>query len=107
MPDCRSGAEIMKMISSTSTTSTRLATLMSDRLRYVGGFRTLRTQRLFLQCREKFRDESRRDGVDPAETGPRIVEAHHGGNGGRQAHNGGDQRLGDAGRYDGQRSRSG
>src|ERR1035437_8059649 len=124
MPDCRTGAVIMKMTSSTSTTSTMGVMLMSAKelrvwplllvkatFRLPGKFRSGGTRRhrcrcahgnLFQRVQQFTAKIVDGRGKDP-DPGSELVVGHHGRYGYEQAGSGGDQRLRDAGSYRTQR----
>src|SRR3569832_2303662 len=99
-PCVSSGAVIMKMMSSTSITSMYGTTLISA-MRRVSALRSSHTSRarLPLQHRGKFLQEVVIAIDDAVELGRVAVVRDHCGDGGEEAHRGGDEGLGDAGRH--------
>src|SRR5258705_13746180 len=99
------GVITMRMIKSTSMTSTSGVTLIAE---LTGATLTLCTHRLVLLQEEveKFGRGVRHLDLEPLEPRREIVERHDRGNGDQDAERGRDERLGDTGRHGRETARS-
>src|SRR5271165_6071276 len=105
IPDCRMGAVIMKMISSTSTTSMNGTMLMSERLVCVALASCGISGKGFFDLRGEFQGEGVQTLRQIANVLQEMVISDKGGDGREKAGGGGDKRFGDAG-SDGAEARS-